>query len=70
MTQRPTKNSLILASYTYSKEQGNFPGLFSTETGQLDPNALPADERFAKMARQGVAYPMVEAVTVAPAAET
>jgi fatty-acyl-CoA synthase len=27
--------------------------------------ALPADERFAKMARQGVAYPMVEAVTVA-----
>jgi fatty-acyl-CoA synthase len=27
-------------------------------------NALPADERFAKMARQGVAYPMVEAVTV------
>jgi fatty-acyl-CoA synthase len=28
-------------------------------------NALPTDERFAKMARQGVAYPMVEAVTVA-----
>ena len=27
-----------IASYTYSKEQGNFPGLFSTETGQLDPN--------------------------------
>ncbi|SEE69533.1 fatty-acyl-CoA synthase [Rhizobiales bacterium GAS191] len=26
---------------------------------------LPADARFAKMARQGVAYPMVEAVTVA-----
>ncbi|CAN5550911.1 TonB-dependent receptor [soil metagenome] len=38
LTQRPTKNSLILASYVYSKEQGNFPGLFSTETGQLDPN--------------------------------
>jgi len=38
LTQRPTKASLILASYTYSKEQGNFPGLFSTETGQLDPN--------------------------------
>jgi acyl-CoA synthetase (AMP-forming)/AMP-acid ligase II len=28
-------------------------------------NALPDDERFARMARQGVAYPMVEAVTVA-----
>jgi fatty-acyl-CoA synthase len=26
---------------------------------------LPDDERFARMARQGVAYPMVEAVTVA-----
>ncbi len=42
LTQRPTKNSLILASYTYSKEQGNFPGLFSTETGQLDPNITSA----------------------------
>jgi fatty-acyl-CoA synthase len=30
-----------------------------------DWTALPADARFAKMARQGVAYPMVEAVTVA-----
>jgi hypothetical protein len=38
LTQRPTKHSLVLASYTYSKEEGNFPGLFSTETGQLDPN--------------------------------
>ena len=36
--QRPTKNSLLLASYTYSRSVGNFPGLFSTETGQLDPN--------------------------------
>jgi fatty-acyl-CoA synthase len=32
---------------------------------QPEWNALPADERFAKMARQGVAYPMVEAVRVA-----
>jgi len=38
VTQRPTKDSLILASYTYSRELGNYPGLFSTETGQLDPN--------------------------------
>ena len=29
---------MILASYTYAKEQGNYPGLFSTETNQLDPN--------------------------------
>jgi fatty-acyl-CoA synthase len=32
---------------------------------QPDWNELPADERFAKMARQGVAYPMVEEVRVA-----
>jgi hypothetical protein len=38
VTQRPTVNSLILASYTYSQEKGNYPGLFSTETNQLDPN--------------------------------
>jgi fatty-acyl-CoA synthase len=32
---------------------------------QPDWNELPADERFAKMGRQGVAYPMVEEVRVA-----
>ena len=32
---------------------------------QPEWNALPADVRFAKMARQGVAYPMVEEVRVA-----
>jgi hypothetical protein len=37
-TQRPTKRSLLMASYTYSKSRGNYPGLFSTETGQADPN--------------------------------
>ena len=36
--QRFSKNALLLASYTYSRSYGNFPGLFSTETGQLDPN--------------------------------
>jgi len=36
--QRPTRNSLLQASYTYSRSKGNYPGLFSTETGQLDPN--------------------------------
>ena len=37
-TQRPTKASLVIASYTYSQSKGNYPGLFSTETGQNDPN--------------------------------
>jgi hypothetical protein len=36
--QRFSKNALLLASYTYSREKGNYPGLYSTETGQLDPN--------------------------------
>lgn len=36
--QRFSKNALLIASYTYSRTKGNFPGLFSTETGQLDPN--------------------------------
>jgi hypothetical protein len=35
---RPTRNSLLQASYTYSKSKGNYPGLFSTETLQEDPN--------------------------------
>jgi hypothetical protein len=35
---RFSKNAMILGSYTYSRTKGNFPGLFSTETGQLDPN--------------------------------
>ncbi|HVV86452.1 MAG TPA: TonB-dependent receptor [Kofleriaceae bacterium] len=36
--QRFSKNAMLLASYTYSRSFGNYPGLFSTETGQLDPN--------------------------------
>ena len=35
---RPTKNSLLQAAYTYSVSKGNYPGLFSTETYQEDPN--------------------------------
>jgi hypothetical protein len=36
--QRPSQRSLLQASYTYSASKGNYPGLFSTETAQLDPN--------------------------------
>ncbi len=36
--QRFSKSAMLLASYTYSRSKGNFPGLFSTETGQQDPN--------------------------------
>ncbi len=37
-TQRPTKKSLLIASYTYSVQKANYAGLLSTETNQLDPN--------------------------------
>jgi outer membrane receptor protein involved in Fe transport len=36
--RRFTKNFMLQASYTYSQLRGNYPGLFSPETGQLDPN--------------------------------
>jgi hypothetical protein len=36
--QRVTDRALLLASYTHSRSRGNYAGLFSTETGQLDPN--------------------------------
>jgi hypothetical protein len=36
--RRFTKDFMMTASYTYSNVRGNFPGLFSPETGQLDPN--------------------------------
>ncbi|MEZ4399513.1 MAG: TonB-dependent receptor [Kofleriaceae bacterium] len=36
--QRLSKHAMLLASYTYARSKGNYPGLFSTETGQLDPN--------------------------------
>ena len=36
--KRFSKNFFLQASYTYSQLDGNFPGLFSPETGQLDPN--------------------------------
>jgi outer membrane receptor protein involved in Fe transport len=36
--RRFTKSFYAAASYTYSQLRGNYPGLFSPETGQLDPN--------------------------------
>ena len=36
--KRFSRNLMLLASYTYARNRGNFPGLFSPETGQLDPN--------------------------------
>ena len=36
--RRFTKSFFLSASYTYSNLRGNYPGLFSHETNQLDPN--------------------------------
>jgi hypothetical protein len=36
--KRFSKSFMLQGSYTYSKLEGNFPGLFSPDSGQLDPN--------------------------------
>jgi hypothetical protein len=35
---RATRHGLLLATYTYARAKGNYPGLFSTEAVQFDPN--------------------------------
>jgi hypothetical protein len=37
-TKRLSHNFLLLASYTYSRTLGNYPGTFQNSNGQLDPN--------------------------------
>jgi hypothetical protein len=36
--KRFSRAFMLQGSYTYSRLRGNFPGLFSPDTGQLDPN--------------------------------
>jgi len=36
--KRFSRNLFLQGSYTWSRTRGNFPGLFSPDTGQLDPN--------------------------------
>jgi hypothetical protein len=38
LTRRFSKKLYVQASYTYSKTQGNYPGLISYDNGQVDPN--------------------------------
>jgi outer membrane receptor protein involved in Fe transport len=38
LTRRFSKALYVQASYTYSRTQGNYPGLFSSNNGQVDPN--------------------------------
>ena len=38
VNRRFTRNFFLAGSYTYSQTKGNYPGLFSQETNQLDPN--------------------------------
>jgi hypothetical protein len=37
-TRRFSKNLYLQGSYTYARSEGNFPGLFSPNNGQVDPN--------------------------------
>jgi hypothetical protein len=38
VTRRFSKALYMQGSYTYSRAQGNYPGLFSPDNGQVDPN--------------------------------
>jgi hypothetical protein len=38
LTRRFSKNLYLQGSYTYSRAEGNFPGLYSPNNGQIDPN--------------------------------
>jgi hypothetical protein len=38
LTKRFSRNFSVLASYTFSRTFGNYPGTFSASNGQLDPN--------------------------------
>ncbi|RMH39693.1 MAG: hypothetical protein D6689_15825 [Deltaproteobacteria bacterium] len=38
VNKRFSRNFFLQAAYTYQRTRGNFPGLFSPDTGQLDPN--------------------------------
>ncbi len=38
LTRRFSKKLYLQASYTYSRTEGNYPGLVSYDNGQLDPN--------------------------------
>jgi hypothetical protein len=37
-TKRFSQSFFMQASYTYSRTEGNYPGLFSADNGQVDPN--------------------------------
>jgi outer membrane receptor protein involved in Fe transport len=38
LTRRFSKKLYVQGSYTYSRTEGNYPGLFQTNNGQVDPN--------------------------------
>jgi len=37
-SKRFSRNFMVQGSYTYARLKGNYPGLFQSESGQLDPN--------------------------------
>src|SRR6185369_13619968 len=38
LTRRFSKKLYVQGSYTYSRTEGNYPGLISYDNGQIDPN--------------------------------
>jgi hypothetical protein len=53
-TKRLSHNFLLLASYTYSRTIGNYPGLYQASNGQTDPNiSTQYDQRELLVNRDG-----------------
>jgi hypothetical protein len=51
-SKRFSRAFMLQGSYTYSKLEGNYPGLFSPESGQLDPNITSQYDLFELLANR------------------
>ncbi len=56
-SKRFSRSFMMQGSYTFSKLTGNFPGLFSPDTGQLDPNISAQYDLAELMSNRGGALP-------------
>jgi outer membrane receptor protein involved in Fe transport len=56
-SKRFSRDFMVQGSYTYSNLEGNFPGLFSPDTGQLDPNITSMYDLFELLANRNGKLP-------------
>jgi hypothetical protein len=56
-SKRFSRDFMVQGSYTYSLLEGNYPGLFSPDTGQLDPNITSMYDLFELLANRNGKLP-------------